>query len=258
MANIAGEALGGASLLIKGARLLAQRPRLFWLGAVPPLIMSVVFVIGLVVLITQLGTITNAITPFADAWSPTVASVIRALAGVGILGVTVLVMIISFSTLTMAFGAPIYDKISEAVDAELTGQQPEVDESWTSSLSRSLNQSVVLITVSVLAAVPLFLAQFIPVIGQTVVPVVAACFGGWMLCLELLGPSFDRRGLHTLHHRRTAMRARRWRSLGFSVPCFLLLAVPFLAVVVFPVATAGGVLLARDLLGPGDRTEVRR
>jgi CysZ protein len=32
------------------------------------------------------------------------------------------------------------------------------------------------------------------------------------------------------------------------VPCFLLLAIPFLAVVIFPVATAGGVLLTRDLL----------
>ena len=44
------------------------------------------------------------------------------------------------------------------------------------------------------------------------------------------------------------MQRRRWRVLGFSVPCFLLLAIPFVAVVVFPVATAGGVFLTRELL----------
>ena len=76
----------------------------------------------------------------------------------------------------------------------------------------------------------------------------SACFGGWMLCFELIGPSFERRGQPRLAQRRTAMQRRRWRVLGFAVPCFLLLAIPFLAVVIFPVATAGGVLLTRDLL----------
>ena len=248
MANVISEAVGGASLLLRGARLLTQRPRLFLLGAVPPLIMSVVFAVLLVTLISQLGTITTAITPFADGWAEAVRTTVRVLAGIGVLGATLLVMIISFSTLTMALGAPIYDKISEAVDAELSGGLPETGESWTSSVPRALKQSVVLISISVAAALPLFLAQFVPIAGQTVVPVISACFGGWMLCFELIGPSFERRGLPTLRERRAAMQRRRWRVLGFSVPCFLLLAIPFLAVVVFPVATAGGVLLTRELL----------
>jgi CysZ protein len=33
------------------------------------------------------------------------------------------------------------------------------------------------------------------------------------------------------------------------VPTFLLLAIPFVGVVVFPIATAGGTILARQLLG---------
>lgn len=247
MPNLVREAVGGAGLLLQGARFLAQRPRLFWLGAVPPLIMSVAFAGLLVLLVTQLATISDAITPFADGWSATAAGIVRALAGIGVLGAALLVMIISFSTLTMAFGAPIYDKISEAVDEELSGGGSDTGEPWTVSLPRSLRQSAVLIAISLLAALPLFLAQFIPVVGQTAVPVISACFGGWMLCFELVGPSFERRGLPTLADRRRAMQRRRFRCLGFAVPCFLLLAVPFLAVVVFPVATAGGVFLTRDL-----------
>ena len=248
MANVLTEAASGAALLIRGARLLVQRPKLFLLGAVPPLVMSVLFAIALVALITQLGTITTAITGFAAGWAEAVRTTFRVLAGAGVLGATLLVMVISFSTLTMALGAPIYDKISEAVDAEVSGGLPETGESWASSVPRALKQSVILIGISLAAALPLFLAQFIPLAGQTVVPVISACFGGWMLCFELIGPSFERRGQSTLKERRAAMQRRRWLALGFSVPCFLLLAIPFLAVVVFPVATAGGVLLTRELL----------
>jgi CysZ protein len=242
------DAVGGAALLLKGLRFLVQRPKLFWLGAVPPFIMSVLFGGLLVFLITRLSAIGDAHTPFADSWAEAARTTMQVLAGVGVLGATLLIMIISFSTLTMAFGAPIYDKISEAVDAELSGALPDHEEPWSSSLPRALRQSVGLIAISVAAALPLFLAQFIPVVGQTVIPVVAACFGGWMLCFELIGPSFERRGFPRLAQRRAAMQRRRWRVLGFSVPCFLLLAIPFVAVVVFPVATAGGVFLTRELL----------
>jgi CysZ protein len=252
VATVITEAIGGAALLLKGVRFLAQRPRLFWLGAVPPLIMSVVFAALLVLLITRLTDIGEAITPFADGWAAAARAAVQVLAAVGVLGGTLLVMIISFSTLTMAFGAPIYDKISEAVDTELSGGLPDTGEPWSSSLPRALRQSVGLIAISVAAAVPLFLGQFIPVVGQSVVPVISACFGGWMLCFELIGPSFERRGLPTLARRRAAMQRRRWRVLGFSVPCFLLLAIPFVAVVVFPVATAGGVFLTRELLAASE------
>jgi CysZ protein len=42
---------------------------------------------------------------------------------------------------------------------------------------------------------------------------------------------------------------RRVRVLGFGVPTFLLLAIPFAGAVIFPIAAAGGTLLARQLLG---------
>ena len=248
MANLITEALGGAGLLLKGAGFLTKRPKLFWLGAVPPLIMSVVFAVVITVLIVQATAIGTAITPFADRWDADARTAAHVLAGIGVVSASTLIMVISFSTLTMALGSPVYDKISEAVDTEISGGLPDTGESWTTSVPRALRQSVILIVIAVAAALPLFLAQFLPVVGQTVVPVIAACFGGWMLCFELIGGAFERRGLLKLAERRAAMRRRRWRALGFSVPCFLLLAVPFLAVVVFPVATAGGVFLARDLL----------
>jgi CysZ protein len=122
-------------------------------------------------------------------------------------------------------------------------------------MGRAVRQSLALVAISVLGGLLLLLAGFVPVLGQTLVPVVSAVFGGWMLCTELVGSAFERRGQLRLSQRRAAMRRRRARVLGFAVPTFLLLAVPFAAVVVFPVAMAAGTILARDLLAsPAPRT----
>jgi CysZ protein len=129
------------------------------------------------------------------------------------------------------------------------GPVPELKEPAARGALRTIRHSVTLIVVAAVVAVLLFAAGFMPVVGQTVVPVVSAAFGGWMLGIELVGSAFERRNLLTLADRRAAMRQRRARVLGFAVPTFLLLAIPLAGVVVFPVATAAGTLLARQLLG---------
>ena len=77
-----------------------------------------------------------------------------------------------------------------------------------------------------------------------------------MLGIELVGSTLERRGLTRIADRRRLMGRRRLRVLGFAVPTFLLLAIPFAGAAVFPIATAGGTLLARQLLGlpTGTRT----
>jgi CysZ protein len=238
----------GAGLLARGLRLIARRPRLFLLGAIPPAITSVIFTGLLIALITQLDPAVEWLTPFADGWARGAAMTIRVLVGGALVAGAVLVMVISFTTLTLALGSPLYDKLSESVEREF-GDVPELDESVARGIFRALRQAVGLIAVAALGALLLFATGFVPVIGQTVVPVISAIFGGWMLGIELVGSPFERRGWLRLADRRAAMRTRRLRVLGFAVPTFLLLAIPFVGVVVFPIATAGGTILARQLLG---------
>ena len=241
------EFLAGFALLGRGLRLMARRPRLFGLGAIPPAITSLVFIGVLAAVFARLEPMVAWLTPFADSWSPETRVVIRVLVGAAFVSGLVLVMVVTFTALTLAIGSPIYDKLSEAVEREL-GPVPELKESVTTGAGRAVRHSVTLIGVSVLVTLPLFLAGFVPGLGQTVVPVASAAFGGWMLGIELVGSTFERRGLLTLTDRRVAMRRRRARVLGFTVPTFLLLAIPLVGVVVFPVATAGATLLARQLL----------
>lgn len=248
MAGAVREFLTGAALLPRGLGLIARRPRLFGLGAIPPAITSVVFIAVLVAVSLQLERIVGWLTPFADAWSPNVATTVRVLIGVALVAGLVLVMVISFTVLTLAIGSPIYDKLSESVEREY-GPVPQLDEPVSTGAARAVRQSGALIGTSAAVALPLFAVGFIPVVGQTVVPVVSAAFGGWMLGIELIGPAFERRNRLTLAERRAAMRTQRARVLGFAVPTFLLLAIPFVGVLVFPIATAAGTLLARQLLG---------
>jgi CysZ protein len=241
------EFLAGFGLLGRGLRLIVRRPRLFGLGAIPPAITSGVFIGVLVLVFTWLDPMVTWLTPFADSWSPETRVLIRALVGTALVAGLVLVMVVTFTTLTLTLGSPIYDKLSEAVEREF-GPVPELNERVATGAARAVRHSITLIVVSVLVAALLFAAGFVPGLGQTVVPVVSAAFGGWMLGIELVGSSFERRGLLTLNDRRAAMRRRRARVLGFTVPTFLMLAVPLVGVVVFPVATAAGTLLARQLL----------
>jgi CysZ protein len=247
MTGVVGELLGGAGLLGRGLRLITRRPRLFLLGAIPPLITSVIFTGLIIALITQLDPAVDWLTPFADGWARGLAKAVRVLIGAALVSGAVLLMVISFTTLTLALGSPLYDKLSESVEGEF-GDVPELKESVARGIFRALRQALALIAVSAVGALVLFATGFVPVVGQTVVPVVSAIFGGWMLSIELVGSAFERRGMLRLADRRAAMRRRRLRVVGFAVPTFVLLAIPLAGAVVFPVATAGGTLLARQLL----------
>ena len=170
----------GAGLLGRGLRLIARRPRLFLLGAIPPLITSVIFTGVLVALIMELDPAVDWLTPFADGWARGLATAIRVLVGAALVSGAVLLMVISFTTLTLALGSPLYDKLSESVEASF-GEVPELNENVARGIFRALRQAFALIAISALGALVLFATGFIPVVGQTVVPVVSATFGGWML-----------------------------------------------------------------------------
>ena len=226
-----------------------NRARLFWLGAVPPLVTSVLFVVLLVLLVAELPVLTTWLTPFTASWSDGLASAARVVVGALLVGGTVLLMVLVFRTLTLAIGSPVYDRISKAVDRSHPDVPAEREEPLRAGVARAVRQAVALVLVSAAGAVVLFGVGFVPVVGQVVAAVGGALFGGWMLVIELVGSPLERRGVLTLRDRRRVLGRRRWRSLGLGVPSFLLLSVPFVAVVVFPVATAAGTLLARQLRG---------
>jgi len=250
------ELLAGAALLPRAFRLVIARRQLFLLGALPPLITSVFFLAVLITLISNLDRIIPSLASFSEDWLSGLHLTFEIAIGIALVGGSTLIMVLLFTSITLLIGAPAYDRIAELTERELADHDQPVEPadsgragvgSPLGSVGRSIRQSLALVAVSLLGALGFALLGFIPVVGQTVIPVVSTIFGSWLLCIELLASAFERRGLVRIADRRAAMREQRMRTLGFAVPCFLLLAIPFVSVLVFPAATAGGTMLAREL-----------
>jgi CysZ protein len=91
----------------------------------------------------------------------------------------------------------------------------------------------------------------VPVLGQTVVPVLQAVAGGFFLAVELLAIPLERRGLHLAGRLRFVWRHRA-QTLGFGITAFLLFLVPLMNVLAMPGAVVGATLLVRRLGGEGE------
>lgn len=238
----------GVGLLLRGIGLYVRDPALMLLGIIPALISGALYLAAFATLAYFVDDLAALITPFADDWSTTARSLIRVAAGLALLGLGGLLGVLTFTAVTLAIGDPFYEKISERVDDRYGGTPGEEEASFWASLRRSVADSLRLVAISTLIGVPLFAAGFIPVVGQTVVPVIGAAIGGWFLALELSGAAFYRRGMR-LPQRRSVLKADRLTTLGFGVAVFVCFLVPLGAVLVMPAAVAGATLLTRQALG---------
>jgi CysZ protein len=246
--GVVGRFLFGVGLLLRGLAIYARSPRLMLLGVVPALITGALLIAAFGTLAYFVTDLAELITPFADDWSTTPRSAVRAFAGLALLGVGGLVGVLTFTALTLVVGDPFYEKISERVEERYGGTPGAVDVPFWPSLRRSIADSLRLVGMSILVGIPLFAAGFIPVVGQTVVPVIGAAVGGWLLTLELAGAPFYRRGMRLPDRRRT-LKVDRATALGFGVAVFVSFLIPLGAVLIMPAAVAGAALLTRHALG---------
>ena len=69
----------GVGMLGKGFATWRTAPRVMLLGAIPALIVAVVYFAGLVVLLLNLASITESLTRFADDWEPVVQGLLQGL-----------------------------------------------------------------------------------------------------------------------------------------------------------------------------------
>ena len=237
----------GVGLLAKGFGIVFRSPRLLLIGAIPAVLSSALLIGSFVLLAFKVDELAAWVTPFADDWSESLRTVTRFAAGISMMGAYIAISLLAFTALTIVIGGPFYEHIAEKVEDELGGVPEAEQVSFWRSAANGIRDAVLLISLAILFAIPLFLAGFIPVVGQTVVPVIAVCVNAWLLGIELTGIPFTRRGKR-LGERRAVLRRNRAMTLGFAVPTYLLCLIPLAAIVVMPAAMAGGTVLAHRLL----------
>jgi CysZ protein len=246
--STASEFFTGMRLLGRGLGMYARTPRLLVMGLIPAVISAIIITVAFVVLIVFISDIAALVTWFADDWSKGLRSAVRLLAALGILGIAAILAVLTYTAITLIIGDPFYESISKKVEERYGGVPGEVSQPWWVTMRRNLADSVRLLALTAVVGVPMFVLGFIPVIGQTAVPILDAVIGGWFLAIELTGIPFNRRGLR-LRDRRRLLSANRALTLGFGVPVFVIFLIPFVAVLVIPAAVAGATLLARRVLG---------
>ncbi|GGT13469.1 membrane protein [Streptomyces atratus] len=237
----------GFGYLIKGQRWVGRHGRWFGFGLLPGLVTLVLYAAALVGLGYGADNLVSWATPFADDWSSPWLGLLRNTLTVLVFALGLFLAVITFTAVTLLVGQPFYESLSEQVDRTEGGEVPESGLPLWRDLWISARDSVRILVRVGLYSVLLFALGFIPVVGQTVVPVIGFCVTGYFLAEELTAVALQRRGM-VLKDRLVLLRGRRMLTLGFGVPLGLAFLVPFVAVFLMPGAVAGATLLARDLV----------
>ncbi|MFE3638145.1 EI24 domain-containing protein [Streptomyces cellostaticus] len=246
----------GFGYLVAGQRWVARHGRRFGLGLLPGLVTLVLYAAALAALAVWGEDGVAWATPFADDWGSPWQSLFRGFLTAVLFALGLLLAVLTFTALTLLIGQPFYDSLSEKVDEDVSpdGTAPESGLPLWRELWISARDSLRILVRALLWGVLLFAAGFLPLVGQTVVPVIGFFVTGFFLTEELTAIALQRRGAD-LRARLALLRSRKTLAWGFGTPLGLAFLLPFVAVFLMPGAVAGATLLARDLLGEETATD---
>ncbi|MGW0991939.1 EI24 domain-containing protein [Streptomyces sp. NPDC002523] len=240
----------GFGYLLQGLRWVGRHGRQYGFALLPGLIALVLYVAALVALAVWGQDAVAWATPFADDWSSPWQGLFRGFLTVVLFALGLLLAVLTFTAVTLLIGQPFYESLSEKVDEDVSpdGTAPRSQLPLWHELWISARDSLRVLLRAGLWGVLLFALGFLPVVGQTVVPVIGFFVTGFFLTEELASVALQRRGID-LRARLALLRSRKTLVWGFGTPLGLSFLVPFVAVFLMPGAVAGATLLARDLLG---------
>ncbi|CAL9289565.1 MULTISPECIES: EI24 domain-containing protein [unclassified Streptomyces] len=243
----------GFGFLLQGQRWVGRHGRWFGFGLLPGLVTLVLYAGALAGLVFGADDLTAWATPFADDWSSPWQGLFRGFLTALVFALGLFLAVITFTAVTLLVGQPFYESLSEEVDRSEGGRVPESGLPFWRELWISARDSLRIVLRVAFYGVLLFALGFVPVVGQTVVPVLGFCVSGYFLTEELTSVALQRRRLD-LKERLRLLRGRRMMAIGFGVPLTLAYLVPFVAVFLMPGAVAGATLMARELAPDTEET----
>jgi len=251
-ATTAREFFSGVGFLLRGFRMWISAPKLMLLGLIPAAIVGTAAIAVLVAVILNIDTISASITPFAQEWGELAQTATEFAAGLAVIVASILLIVNTYTTVTLMVGDAFYRLISSHVDS-VNGAPPQAQsQGFWRDLARGIAEGLRVFLPTVALAVLVLLLGFIPVVGGVIAATAGAFLGGWLLVVELSNIPFEARGLH-LTARRRVLRGFRARSLGLGAATYLVFLIPFGAVLAMPAALAGATLLTRSVLGEDPR-----
>ncbi|MFD0331463.1 EI24 domain-containing protein [Streptacidiphilus monticola] len=126
-----------------------------------------------------------------------------------------LLAVVTFTAVTLVLGQPFYESLAERVERMEGGAPDAPRRSPAQQFGSAIRDGLASVLLAAGFGVLLFVAGFLPLVGQTVVPAIGVCVSGFFLTEQLAGVALDRRGL-TFRQRVRLLRARLWLALGFG------------------------------------------
>lgn len=225
----------GFHYFIYGWRLILQRSLMPFV--ILPLAINVVLLIGLFWLFaSQVSGWADWLVSFMPSWLDWLTYLLIPLA---IFAVLVFYYFI-FTTLANFIAAPFNALLAEKVELQLTGQSlAEMSMAeMLKDVPRMLKREWQKMMYSLPRLIGLFLLGWLPVLGQTIVPVLAFAFGAWLLAIQYCDYPFDNHKI-SFARMRNALSQRRIMNFTFGGLVSLFTMIPFFNLVIMPVAVCG-------------------
>lgn len=165
------------------------------------------------------------------------------------LAVLSLILLLSyfFSTVANWIAAPFCGLLAEQLENRLTGTPlPEV--SWAAlvkDLPRIMWREWLKLKYYLPRAIALLLVHFIPVVGQTLAPLLWFLFGAWMMAIQYCDYPFDNHRV-PFGRMRQILGAHRTMHLQFGSLVSLFTLIPIVNLVIMPVAVCGATAMWVD------------
>lgn len=222
----------GLRYFIQGWGLLMHRQLLPFV--IFPIIINTLLMVGLVwFFFSHIGGLLEALLP---SWLEWLSFVLIPLIFIMIL----VAFYFAFTTLANFIAAPFNALLAEKVEQQLTGEkltEMSMAEMFK-DLPRMLNREWKKMLYSIPRLVALFLLGFVPVLGQTVVPLLAFAFSAWLLAIQYCDYPFDNHKI-SFSRMRNALSEQRVMNFTFGALVSLFTMIPFVNLAVMPVAVCG-------------------
>jgi CysZ protein len=217
------------------------------LGVVPAVIVFGGLTLLLLALVGVAPGIATWLTPLPGAWTDEARTLLRMIVALALVVGAVALSVVLYTALTLTIGAPIYERISRAVEDSHGGIAHVVRRPVMRQVYDGFSNALRMLVSAAALGLAVAVVGLVPVVGTVAAGVIAAVGGARIVAGELVGTPCDARGL-TLGERRHLLQRNRWRALGFGLSCYLVFLIPGGAIILTPAAVAGATLLTRSLL----------
>lgn len=152
-----------------------------------------------------------------------------------------------FSTLANWIAAPFNGLLAEQLEARLSGVTPPdtgvLD--VVKDIPRIIRREWLKLRWYLPRALILLIISFLPLVGQTLAPLLWFLFGGWMLTIQYCDYPFDNHKVPFINMR-AALRQHGLRNLQFGVLINLFTLIPGVNLFIMPVAVCGATAMWVD------------